>query len=90
MTQERPDHRMALAERKRPRSVDVARVVDPELVRRAVHVVLLECHNLDPATAGEQQQPDRRDRRREHRAVGLGRVERAAASCPTPPQAGTS
>lgn len=53
-------------------------VADVQLSGAPVHVVPPEGHDLVPAAAGQQQQTDRRDGGRKHRAVGLCLVEHAA------------
>ena len=51
-------------------------VAEPELARRAVDVVPSQGEDLGLAAAGQHQQPDRRDRRRPHPALGFRDLER--------------
>ena len=46
-------------------------VAEPQLARRAVDVVPLQGEDFGFTAAGQHQQPDRRDRRRPHRAGGF-------------------
>ena len=53
-------------------------VAEPELARRAVHVVPTEREDLGLAAAGQHQEPNRGDRRWPHPAFGFRSLERRA------------